>query len=174
MATLCCGRLGDTDQQGVLQVRERFSELERSYSKPKSKNTEFMMEVESVSACSFATCVCVCVCANLHLLHFARRRRVELSAVSCVPVCVLKLNACVHVCHSLPARWPASSTVAVLVVPLPSPQLCRELRAGRLTSCKSAKDRTGMAVTLEEASILSQHHRLDPDSLIAVLNALRR
>lgn len=31
-----------------------------------------------------------------------------------------------------------------------------------------------MAVTLEEASILSQYHQLDPDSLMGVLNALRR
>ena len=53
-------------------------------------------------------------------------------------------------------------------------QLCRKLRGGRLTSCKSAKDRTGMAVTLEEACLLTQHHRLDPDCLMGVLNALRR
>ena len=96
----------------------------------------------------------------------------ELSA-SCVPVCVLKLNVCVLVCPSLFAHWQYQH-VLVVPTPLPSPQLCRELQAGRLTSCKSAKDRTGMAVTLEEASILSRHHQLDPDSMVAVLNALRR
>ena len=49
IATLCCCPPGDTDKQGALEVREQFSELERSHSKRKSKNTEFMMEVETVS-----------------------------------------------------------------------------------------------------------------------------
>ena len=47
MATLCYPP-GDTDEQ-VVKVKEQFSELEKSFSKPKSKNTEFMMEVETVS-----------------------------------------------------------------------------------------------------------------------------
>lgn len=59
IATVFCN-LGDTDKQGVLRVRGRFTDLERSYSKPKSKNTEFMMEVEAVSfVCSLAMCECV-------------------------------------------------------------------------------------------------------------------
>ena len=119
MATLCCGRLGDTDQQGVLQVRERFSELERSYSKPKSKNTEFMMEVESVSALQLCH-VRVCQSAPTPL-HSARRSRVVELSASCVPVCVLELNACVLLCPSLSTHWPVQQYRHVLVVPPPLP-----------------------------------------------------
>jgi len=39
-------------------------------------------------------------------------------------------------------------------------RLARELGAGRLVSCKSAKDRTSMSVTLEQAQLLHRHHGL--------------
>ena len=39
--------------------------------------------------------------------------------------------------------------------------LTRSLRGGRLTMCKSGKDRTSMSVTLEHGRLLRDHHGLD-------------
>ena len=55
----------------------------------------------------------------------------------------------------------------------------RSLNGGRAVCCKSAKDRTSMAVTLEEARLLCAHHGLpgrldhdfDPDILCAANHA---
>lgn len=43
----------------------------------------------------------------------------------------------------------------------------------RVTSCKSAKDRTGMAVTLEQARILQQEFHLPPGNVQNVLEVIR-
>lgn len=52
-------------------------------------------------------------------------------------------------------------------------QLCRALGGGRVVMCKSAKDRTGMAVTLEQAQLLRQHHGLDFVEVPRVASLLR-
>ena len=53
-------------------------------------------------------------------------------------------------------------------------RLCRRLNGGRLTSCKSGKDRTSMSVTLEECSLLKQNHNLDDTAFSRTLTTLRR
>ena len=53
-------------------------------------------------------------------------------------------------------------------------RLCRRLNGGRLTSCKSGKDRTSMSVTLEECSLLKQNHNLDDTAFSRTLATLRR
>ena len=52
-------------------------------------------------------------------------------------------------------------------------QLCQRLRGGRLTCCKSGKDRTGMAVTLEECSVLRTNHHLMSKTYTTTLATLR-
>eukprot|EP00045_Choanoeca_perplexa_P017211 m.246439 g.246439 ORF g.246439 m.246439 type:complete len:153 (-) comp17476_c0_seq3:2244-2702(-) len=52
-------------------------------------------------------------------------------------------------------------------------ELCRRLEAVHLISCKSAKDRTGMQVTLDQATTLVQRHQLPFSQLQVALDTLR-
>ena len=52
-------------------------------------------------------------------------------------------------------------------------RLARIMRGGRLTSCKSAKDRTSMAITLEEAQLLIEEHGIAEKNLESLLWAMR-
>lgn len=48
------------------------------------------------------------------------------------------------------------------------------MQGGRLTSCKSGKDRTGMAITLEECCFLRNYHHLDSSAFNNALSTMRR
>ncbi|XP_075157465.1 inositol polyphosphate-4-phosphatase type I A [Haematobia irritans] len=50
---------------------------------------------------------------------------------------------------------------------------CRLMSGLRFTSCKSAKDRTGMAVTLEQCRVLVQEFQLPAKSVPQILNTMR-
>ncbi|KAI9922224.1 hypothetical protein PsorP6_000229 [Peronosclerospora sorghi] len=54
-----------------------------------------------------------------------------------------------------------------------SSDLCRELGGGRVTVCKSAKDRTAMSVTLEQVRILQRHHDLPAHRVAATVSVMR-
>lgn len=51
--------------------------------------------------------------------------------------------------------------------------IARSVGGGRVTCCKSAKDRTSMSITLEEAKLLVHSHGLFPDEMENFTNLLR-
>ncbi|KAG4236201.1 hypothetical protein PC116_g15698 [Phytophthora cactorum] len=54
-----------------------------------------------------------------------------------------------------------------------SSSIARSVGGGRVTMCKSAKDRTSMSITLEEANLLVRSHGLLSDDMEAFTNLLR-
>ncbi|XP_035910435.1 inositol polyphosphate-4-phosphatase type I A isoform X2 [Anopheles stephensi] len=52
-------------------------------------------------------------------------------------------------------------------------EVTRAVQGLRFTSCKSAKDRTSMAVTLEQCRVLQQEFHLSPGNAQTVLNTMR-
>jgi len=54
-----------------------------------------------------------------------------------------------------------------------SAEICRRMNGVRVTSCKSAKDRTAMSVTLEQSSLMLQQYGISEKSFIALLSAMR-
>lgn len=55
-----------------------------------------------------------------------------------------------------------------------SSQICRRMKGLRFTSCKSAKDRTGMSITLEQVNILATEYHLSENEYARALDCMRR
>lgn len=67
-------------------------------------------------------------------------------------------------------RTNASKNISILHL---AEEIGRAVHAIRFTSCKSAKDRTAMAVTLEQCRILEKEFHLPANSAQEVLDTMR-
>lgn len=67
-------------------------------------------------------------------------------------------------------RTNASKNIKILHL---AEDISRAMQGIRLTSCKSAKDRTAMAVTLEQCRILQKEFHLPASSSQVVLDIMR-
>ncbi|XP_024083803.1 type I inositol 3,4-bisphosphate 4-phosphatase isoform X2 [Cimex lectularius] len=65
---------------------------------------------------------------------------------------------------------PKSKNVQILQL---AGHICRKMKGIRFTSCKSAKDRTGMSVTLEQVNILSSEYDLAEHEYQKALDCMR-
>ncbi|XP_044014842.1 inositol polyphosphate-4-phosphatase type I A isoform X2 [Aphidius gifuensis] len=75
---------------------------------------------------------------------------------------IIKLKSCV--------QEKISKNTDILQI---SSQICYKMKGLRLTSCKSGKDRTGMAITLEQVNILATEYHLSENEYTKALDCMR-
>ncbi|XP_047438255.1 type II inositol 3,4-bisphosphate 4-phosphatase-like isoform X1 [Mugil cephalus] len=103
-------------------------------------------------------------CVRLKTYCSALRERLpDMAGVQTLPELLSSLN------RSVESR--KRKNVEVLWI---AATVCRQVNGVRLTSCKSAKDRTAMSVTLEQCLLLRERHALNRQHFSSALDTMRR
>ena len=112
-----------------------------------------------------AVTVMAAVCKEAEAALFYKAMAADIDATTPAPLDVNEsvANACVNA-----ATYHEATAIITL-----TEQLVRALHGGRVTSCKSAKDRTSMAVTAEQVRWLVERHGLDADEAPALVDEMR-
>lgn len=102
-----------------------------------------------------------------------RYKKLQINAIQNLKGTILQPQATAKLLNSMEEALRNNTSKNIKILHL-AQDICRSVQGIRFTSCKSAKDRTAMAVTLEECKILQQEFHLPVTNLQNVLNTMRR
>lgn len=105
--------------------------------------------------------------------YFGRYRKLGLNASAAADFGASELDSLQSVLGFMEQQLRANVTKNVKILHL-AEDACRLMGGLRFTSCKSAKDRTGMAVTLEQCRVLVREFQLPAKHVPYALSTMRR
>lgn len=100
--------------------------------------------------------------AKAFKMNVCPRMRHQNAATQDIDFCIAQLDKAI--------RQKKAKNIEILIA---AQKVVRKMCGGRLTCCKSGKDRTGMSVTLEQCKVLIEKHKMDPNNLQNALDVMR-
>jgi len=90
--------------------------------------------------------------------------------ITCMSAHLARISKDIQACELMIANFNAEKNIQLLVL---CADIIKRMHGGRIICCKSAKDRTSMSVTWDQARILYEHHGLGEQDVQTVLNLMR-